>query len=120
MYCVSESLLSSSSDESEESEQESDKDMKKDSLTAMNRFTVLDENVMPEGCDPKLFALTFELRSQRHAIEQSLENIKKTVELSVKNLNLSYVELNVIEDDLEENLNKLEAYRVRITLILSN
>jgi len=83
----------------------------------MNRFTVLDENVIPAGCDPKLFALTFELRSQRHSIEQSIESNKKTVELLNKSLNLAYVELDAIENDLKENVKELEAYRVRISVL---
>jgi len=116
MYCVLDSFSSFSSDESDELESESDENTRRDSLTTMNRFTVFDENVLPVGCDPKLFALTFELRSQRHTIEQSIENNKKAVELLNKTLNLAYVELDVIENDLKENLKELEAYRVRISV----
>lgn len=117
MLCVLDSLSSSSSDESDESEPETDKDLKRDSLATINRFTMLDENVLPVGCDPKLFALTFELRSQRHAIEQSTENTKKMAQLSNKNLNLAYAKLNDVENDLKENLDQLETYKVRISLV---
>lgn len=75
---------------------------------------MFDENVMPEDCDPKLFALTFELRSQRHKIEQSIGNIKKKVEVSNKMLSIAYTELDTINDELNKNQNELEAYRVRI------
>lgn len=78
----------------------------------MGKLRVFDENVLPEGCDPKLFALTFELRSQRHKIEQYIENIKKQMELSNKNLSLAYTELDIIENGLNHNVDELEAYRV--------
>lgn len=79
----------------------------------MGRLAVFDENVLPEGCDEKLFALTFELRSQRHEIEQSIETTKINAELSNKSLSLAEAELVVIENELKKNIDKLEAYQVR-------
>lgn len=84
----------------------------------MAQIAVFDENVIPEGCDPKLFDLTFELRSQRQEIEQLLETTGKKVELLNKNLSLAHSELGVIENELTNNIDELEAYRVRIYLII--
>lgn len=113
MFFILESLSSSSSDESDDSDSESIKNGSGDSLTALGRLAVFDENVIPEGCDPKLFALTFELRSQRHEIEQSIESTKKQVELSNKSLSIALTELTTIENELKKKVDELEAYRVR-------
>lgn len=101
---------------SDDSYTESVKNESGDSLTALGRLAAFDENVMPEDCDPKLFALTFELRSQRHKIEQSIGNIKKKVEVSNKMLSIAHTELETINDELNKNQYELEAYRVRILL----
>lgn len=113
IFIVLESL-SSSSNESDNSDSESVKNGSKESLITMGQIVVFDESIIPEGCDPKLFNLTFELRSKRHEIEQSIENTKKELELSNKNLNLFYAELDDIENELKQTLNDLEAYRVNI------
>lgn len=117
IFIVLESL-SSSSNESDNSDSESVKNGSKESLITMGQIAVFDESIIPEGCDPKLFNLTFELRSKRHEIEQSIENTKKELELSNKNLSLFYVELDDIENELKQTLNDLEAYRVNILLVL--
>lgn len=83
----------------------------------MGRIAVFDENVLPEGCDPKLFALTFELRSLRHEIEQSVENTRRKLELSNKNLSSAHAEFDTSENELKHNLDELDAYRVRILLV---
>lgn len=101
---------------SEDSYTESVKNESGDSLIALGRLAAFDENVMPEDCDPKLFALTFELRSQRHKIEQSIGNIQKKVEVSNKMLSVAHTELDTINDELNTNQSELEAYRVRILL----
>lgn len=106
------------SDISDDSESESIKIGNEDALTTAGQLTVFDESVLPEGCDPKLFALTFELRSQRHKIEQSIENIKKQMELSNKNLCLANTELDIIENGLKQNIDELEAYRVSEVLFI--
>lgn len=84
----------------------------------MGQIAVFDENVLPEGCDPRLFSLTFELRSQRHEIEQSIENTKKKLELFNKNLSSAFSELDIIENELKQTLNELDEYRVGIVLLL--
>lgn len=108
------SLSSSSSDESEESDTESTKNASGESLTALGQIAIFDESILPEGCDPKLFALTFELRTERHEIEQSIENTKKKIELSNKNLHIANAELVNIKNDLKEHIDELEAYRVSV------
>jgi len=113
-YYFIESLSISSSDESDNSNTESVINGSGESLTIMDQIAVFDENIIPKGCDPKLFNLTFELRSQRHKIKQSIENTKKKLELSNKNLALAYKELDISENELKQTLNNLEKYRVRI------
>jgi hypothetical protein len=106
--------FSSSSDESEfDSEPEFVKNGSGESLTKMGRLTVFDENILPEGCDKKLFALTFELRSQRNEIELAIEKTKIKAELSNKSLSLAEAELIMIENELKKNIDVLEAYQVR-------
>lgn len=78
----------------------------------MGQIAMFDENVLPEGCDPKLFNLTLELRSQRHDIEKSMENSKRKLEFFDKNLSLAYAELNTIENELKQTLDALEAFQV--------
>lgn len=110
-YSVLESL-SSSSEESDDSDSEFIKNESGESLMTMGQILVFDENVIPEGCDPRLFNLTFELRSQRHEIEQSIENTKKKSDLFNKNLNFALAELDSIESELKQTLDELEEYRV--------
>lgn len=83
----------------------------------MGRLAVFDENALPEGCDPKLFALTFELRSLRHEIEKSLENTRRKLEMSNKNLSSAHVEFDISENELKRNLEELDTYRVSILLV---
>lgn len=78
----------------------------------MGRLAVFDENVLPEGCDEKLFALTFELRSQRYEIEQSIEKMNIKVELLNKSLSLAEAESNMIENELKKNIDVLKTYQV--------
>lgn len=82
-----------------------------------NQLAMFDENILPEGCDPKLFALTFEMRSKRHEIEQYIESIRKKVEISNSSFNSAHAEFEIIENDLKQTLSKLEAYRVNILLV---
>lgn len=84
----------------------------------MGRLAVFDENVLPEGCDEKLFALTFELRSQRHEIEQSIEKTKIKAELSNKSLCVAEAELIIIENEYKKSIDELEAYQVRILVYI--
>lgn len=83
-------------------------------LSSMTHFQHVDESVLPSGCDPKLFALTFELRSQRHEIEQSIETNKNKFKTANNNLSLAYTELTNIENNLKKNKDKLEMNKVRI------
>lgn len=83
----------------------------------MDRLEAFNENILPVGCDPKLHALTFKLRTQRHEIEQTIENIKKKVQASNRVLNSAKVELDITNNELRRKQNELEAYRVRFLLV---
>lgn len=99
--------------ESDNSNSESPKNESGESLMIMGQISGSDENVLPEDCDPKLLDLTFVLRSQRHEIEQSIENSKKKLTLFNKKLSLANAELDTIENELKQALDALESFRVR-------
>jgi len=82
----------------------------------MSRAAVFDEKVLPFGCDPKLFNITLELRSKRYEIEQTLEENKKKIDVLNTRLSSTYEEFDTIENELKQNINELEAHRVRISL----
>lgn len=73
---------------------------------------MFDENVLPEGCDPKLFALTLELRSKRYEIEQFIDNVYNSVELLKKKLSSEYADLDIVNQELHVKIEKLDTYRV--------
>lgn len=79
----------------------------------MGQLVVYHESVLPEGCDPALFALTFEMRSKRYEIEENIKSEKMTMEASNKKLVIAYAELDTIENELKANLAELEEYQVR-------
>lgn len=112
---VLDTLSSSSSDESDESDSEFINESG-ESLTAMSRAAVFDKKVLPIGCDPKLFNITLDLRSKRYEIEQTIDVNKKKMEVLNTRLSLTHEELDAIENELQQNINELEAYRVRIVL----
>jgi len=85
---------------------------------AMSQEVVFDEKVLPLGCDPKLFNITLELRSKRYEIEQTIEDNKKKMDVLNTRLSLMYEEFDAIENELKQKINELEAYRVRILLLL--
>lgn len=80
----------------------------------MGQLVVYHESVLPEGCDPTLFAFTFEMRSKRYEIEEHIKSEKMTVEASNKKLVTAYAQLDTIENELKKNLAELEEYQVRI------
>lgn len=82
----------------------------------MSRVVVFDEKVLPLGCDSKLFNITLELRSKRYEIKQTIEDNKKKIDVLNTRLSLTYEEFDAIENELKQNINELEAYRVRILL----
>lgn len=85
----------------------------------MRKILVFDENIRPEGCDPELFALTFDLRSKRHEIEQSIDTIKKKIESSNAVLLKAHVELEAIENEIQRTVQELEEHRVKIKSFIS-
>ncbi|XP_015370284.1 PREDICTED: uncharacterized protein LOC107166226 [Diuraphis noxia] len=112
-------LSSSSSDGSDESDSEFINE-NAESFTAICREVVFDEKVLPLGCDPKLFNITLELRSKRYEIEQTIEDSKKKIDVLNTHLSLIYEEFDAIENELKQNINELEAYRVKKQLKLND
>lgn len=84
----------------------------------MGQFVIFDENVMPKGCDPKLFALTFEMRSNRYEIEQYISDMKKKVKSFHANLDIAIVGFEIVEDDLMKIQKDLEKSQVRKIIIV--
>uniref|UniRef100_A0A2S2P1G3 WD repeat-containing protein 52 n=2 Tax=Schizaphis graminum TaxID=13262 RepID=A0A2S2P1G3_SCHGA len=112
-------LSSSSSGGSDESDSEFINEGA-ESFTAMNRVTVFDEKVLPLGCDPKLLNITFELRSKRYEIEKIIEDNNKKIDVLNTRLSLTYEEFDAIENELKQNINELEAYRIKKQLKLND
>lgn len=84
----------------------------------MGQFVVFDENVMPKGCDPNLFALTFEMRSNRYEIEQYVNDTKKKVKSFMANLDTTIEGFEIIEDNLRKIQGDLEKSQVRKIIIV--
>lgn len=115
LFIFLDTLSSSSSGGSDESDLECINESA-ESFTTMSRVVVFDEKVLPIGCDPKLFNITLELRSKRYEIEKTIEDNKKKMDVFNAHLSLIYEEFDAIENELKQNINELEAYRVRILL----
>lgn len=94
------------------------KNKSNESITAMGQFvTHVDETVMPDQCDPTLFALTFELRSQRYEIEQAIDGTKTHLKLLTNiSISLGYAELDAVEHTIKQLEIELEKTRVSILL----
>lgn len=84
----------------------------------MTQYVHVDETVLPNGCDPKIFNLTFNLRAQRYEIEQTIESNRNKFRISNNNLSLAYTELTNIENSLMKNKEILEINKVRVLRIL--
>ncbi|VVC33540.1 WD40/YVTN repeat-like-containing domain,WD40 repeat,WD40-repeat-containing domain [Cinara cedri] len=119
-YDDDDSLSSSSSDDSGDSESESENVKSDESLTTMGELGVYHENVLPEGCDPAIYALTFELRSKRYEMEKYIDSKRKIVESLNKSLLLAYAELETLENELKQNFANLETYRIKKQLKLND
>lgn len=92
------------------------KNKSNESITEMSKFfTHIDETIMPDHCDPILFALTFELRSQRYEIEQAIDANKTHLKLLTSiGINSGYAELDAIEHEIKQIEIELEKTRVSI------
>ncbi|XP_025191573.1 uncharacterized protein LOC112591851 [Melanaphis sacchari] len=112
-------LSSSSSGGSDESDSEFINESA-ESFMAMSREAVFDEKVLPLGCDPKLFNITLELRSKRYEIKKIIEDNKKKMDVLNTRLSLSYEEFDALENELKQNINELEAYRMKKQLKLND
>lgn len=113
LFSIIESFSSSSSNESNDSDEASSKGGSGESLTVKGQLAIFDENVIPEGYDPKLFDLTFKLRSQRYEIEQNIEMLKKKIMTLNTNLLSANAELDIINNEIKRNHNELKSYKVR-------
>lgn len=72
----------------------------------------LDESVCPNGCDVKLYDLTFTLRSKRHQLEETVRNEQKSIENSRKEIDFLTKQIKVVEKELNVNKEKLASFRV--------
>lgn len=116
LFSILESFSFSSSNESDDSVIDSTKNGSGESLTVIGELAIFDENVIPEGCDPKLYDLTFKLRSQRHEIEQNIEMFKKKIMSLNTNLVSANAELDITINEMKRNRNELKAYKVGFLL----
>lgn len=107
-FVDSESDSDSSSSSSEESEEE-------DAGSVDSRdfgIIKLDESVCPKGCDPEIYNMTFELRSQRHAIELAIKEELKMLEMLKKEMEVHGKKVKVIEKNLQNSQEELETFQV--------
>ncbi|XP_031357853.1 cilia- and flagella-associated protein 44-like [Photinus pyralis] len=107
VYNPDESSSSSESSDSSESEQ-----LDAGSIDSRD-FTVvrLDENVCPKGCDPALYAKTFELRTKRHGVELQIKDLRADIDSIAKEIATKTKKLKMIDKTLKESEKDLEAYQ---------
>lgn len=74
----------------------------------------LDESVCPNGCDVKLYDLTFDLRTNRHQLEETVRNEQKSIETARKEIEFLTKQIKLVEVDLNVNKEKLASFRVCI------
>lgn len=72
----------------------------------------MDENVCPTGCDRGLYDLTFELRDNRHKIEQSVREKLNAIEEDRRQVDSFTREIKQIEIILQQNRDELQDFRV--------
>ncbi|KAF5282198.1 hypothetical protein FQR65_LT02895 [Abscondita terminalis] len=102
-----ESSSSSESSESSESEQG-------DAASVDSRdfgIIKLDENVCPKGCNPNVYAKTFELRTERHGIEMAIRDEKTIIESLLKDMEFNKKKLKGIQTLLQDSQKELESYQ---------
>lgn len=106
---------SSSSSSSESSAEEQDDAISRDSMEVDQVY--LDESVCPIGCDKKLYNLTFDLRNQRHLIEQYIRQAKDDIQalnMEIKSLENNVNKINGTLAVENENLIQFTVIRIRI------
>lgn len=98
------SSSSSSSDESEE-EDAASIDSKDFGIVR------LDENVCPKGCDRTFYDLTFQLRNQRHEIEQQYRNCTIETDAKMKSKEILAKRMRIIDSELKVRRDELELFQ---------
>ncbi|XP_022906281.2 cilia- and flagella-associated protein 44 [Onthophagus taurus] len=99
----------SDSDSSSSSSSEDDDDDEGSSDDSRNVGVIrMDESVCPKGCDQSLYDTTFQLRNDRHAIEQlikdrqtAIETTKKDIDNFLKKNRATELELEGVQEELE-------------------
>lgn len=77
--CIFSTVLSSSSSSSSvSSSEDEDDEISRDSADIVHIY--LDETICPTGCDRQQYNLVFELRAQRHCIEERIRNAKDEIQ----------------------------------------
>lgn len=72
----------------------------------------LDENYCPPGCDRDLYDKTFELRAERHVLEQKVYEEHKAIDAAKKQIEELNVKMRAIEAQLTANRDTLMEFRV--------
>lgn len=109
VYASDEDPSSSSSSDSSSSEDEADAA----SLDSLDMGNVrLDESVCPPGCDRNLYDLSFDLRNQRHLIEQSIKSEELKIELNRKEIDSFAKEISLVNADIAVIKSELDDLRV--------
>lgn len=69
----------------------------------------------PAGCDVKLYELTFELRSQRHLMENEANDENMSIENCRSNINAMNKSLKIVEVKLQKENDELSEFIVSFT-----
>lgn len=108
-YTFSEFPLSSSSSSSESISDEDDAA----TIDSRELGTLrIDENVLPMGCDEKLYDMAFVLRKQRYMYEFQIREEQKKIEGLCKDRDMVNKKLKLVQHDLKSNHQDLEAFMV--------
>lgn len=62
----------------------------------------------------KLYDLTFDLRTNRHQLEETVRNEQKSIETARKEIEFLTKQIKLVEVDLNVNKEKLASFRVCI------
>ncbi|GJQ65650.1 hypothetical protein Trydic_g7740 [Trypoxylus dichotomus] len=71
----------------------------------------LDDSVCPKGCDQALYDLTFQLRSERHAVELEIKEHNRVIEQTKKDMEQTSKKLKSIELNLKQSQDALEKFQ---------
>lgn len=99
-------------------EDEDDDGASDDSETA--RLRLLDESILPEGCDQSVYDKAFAVREQRWTMESRIKDELRNIEALQKDLDVQIRRKRVKERELGEDRKKLESLLVRCAGLISN